>query len=67
MSVSLGEQFEKTIIAAAGVGGLNIDPGSMRIDLVNAPVTTVRFTIVVDVPGEVVRAAIADAVTQGEG
>lgn len=66
MSVNLGPDFEQAIISAAGLEGLNIDPGSMRIGLVNAPVTTVRFTLVVDMPGDVVREAIAEAV-QPEG
>ena len=65
MSTNLGEQFEQSIIAAAGLEGLNIDPGSMRIDLLNSPITTVRFTLVVDVPGDVVREAIASELGMG--
>lgn len=59
MAVEFGPQFEQAIIAAAGLEDLNLDPGSMRIDLVNDPVTTVRFTVVADVPVEAVRAALA--------
>lgn len=62
MAVEFGPEFETAIIAAAGLQELNIDPGSMRIDLLNDPVTTVRFTIVVDVAVAAVRAALADAI-----
>lgn len=66
MSVNLGAGFEQAIIAAAGLQGLNLDPGSIRIGPVNDPMTTVRFTLVVDVPGEVVREAIAQAIQPQE-
>lgn len=62
MTLNLGPSFEESIIAAAGLEGLNIDPGSMRIDLINHPDTTVRFTLVASVPGSVVEAAIGDAI-----
>ncbi|MEV4735566.1 MULTISPECIES: hypothetical protein [unclassified Microbacterium] len=61
-ALNLGSDFEQAIIAAAGLEGLNLDPGSMEIGLLNDPVTTVRFTLVVDVPHEAVRAAIAAAI-----
>lgn len=60
--LTLGSDFEQAIIQAVGLQDLNLDPGSMVIDLVNDPVTTVRFTLVVDVPVEAVKAAIADAI-----
>lgn len=66
MSVNLGAEFEQAIIAAAGLQDLNLDPGSIRIGPVNDPMTTVRFTLVVDVPGEVVREAIAQAIQPQE-
>lgn len=62
MLLNLGPNFEQTIITAAGLDGLNIDPGSMRIDLINHPSTTVRFTLVASVPGSVVEAAIGDTI-----
>ena len=62
MLLNLGPYFEQTIIDAAGLAGLNIDPGSMRIDLINQPDTTVRFTLVATVPGSVVEAAIRDTI-----
>lgn len=62
-ALSLGPEFEEAIIAAAGIGHLNLDPGSMRIDLINVPETTVRFTLVVTVPGEAVKAAVEAAVS----
>lgn len=62
MAVVLGAGFEQAVIAAAGLQGLNLDPGSMRIDQVDEPVVTVRFTLVVQVPAEQVRAAIVEAV-----
>ena len=62
MQLDLGPGFEQAMIVAAGVEGLNIDPASMRIGPVNHPDTTVRFTLVVTVPGEVVEAAIQDAI-----
>jgi hypothetical protein len=62
LAVEFGPEFEEAIIAAAGLQELNIDPGSMRIDLLNAPVTTVRFTLVVDVPVEAVTAALTEAI-----
>lgn len=62
MAIDLGTSVEQAIIAAAGIQNLNLDPGSMQITLVNDPITTVRFTIVVDVPTAQVRAAIASAV-----
>ncbi|KQQ65085.1 hypothetical protein [Microbacterium sp. Leaf320] len=61
-ALNLGDEFEQAIISAAGLEGLNLDPGSMEIGLLNDPTTTVRFTLVVDVPYEAVRAAIADAI-----
>lgn len=61
-SLNLGDSFEQAIVTAAGLDGLNLDPGSMQIGLLNEPVTTVRFTLVVDVPYEAVRTAIADAI-----
>ena len=61
-ALNLGAEFEQSIIAAAGLEGVNLDPGSMEIGLLNEPLTTVRFTIVVDVPGDAVRAAIAAAI-----
>lgn len=62
MAIDLGTGVEQAIIAAAGIQALNLDPGSMQIILVNDPVTTVRFTLVVEVPSDAVRAAIATAV-----
>jgi len=62
MLLNLGPNFETQMIAAAGLAALNIDPGSMRIDLINHPSTTVRFTVVASVPGDVVEAAIGDAI-----
>jgi len=62
MTLNLGAGFEQAIIAAAGLQDLNLDPGSMLIGPVNDPITTVRFTLVVEVPGDVVREAIADAI-----
>lgn len=59
MAINLGDEFEQAIIQAAGLEGLNLDPGSMEIGLLYDPVTTVRFTVVVDVPYDAVRAAIA--------
>lgn len=58
-SLNLGDNFEQAIIAAAGLESLNLDPGSMQIGLLNDPVTTVRFTLVVEVPYGAVRSAIA--------
>jgi len=60
--VNLGDDFERAIIEAAGLEDLNLDPGSMRVGLLNDPMTTVRFTLVVDVPFEAVRAAMAAAI-----
>jgi hypothetical protein len=62
MSVELGTSVEQAIIASAGIGQLNLDPGSMQIDLIGDPMTTVRFTLVVAVPSDAVRSAIAAAV-----
>lgn len=62
MSLDLGAGFEQAIIAAAALQHLNLDPGSLQIGPVNDPVTTVRFTLVVEVPGDVVREAIAQAI-----
>lgn len=61
-SLNLGDEFEQAIIATAGLEGMNLDPGSMQIGLLNDPVTTVRFTLVVDVPYEAVRSAIAASI-----
>lgn len=66
MSLNLGARFEQAIIAAAGLQGLNLDPGSLQIGPVNDPLTTVRFTLVVEVPGSVVREAIAEAIKPEE-
>ena len=55
----LGPEFEQAIIVAAGVQGLNLEPGSLRVDTVTEPETTVRFTLVLQVPGSVVRQAAA--------
>lgn len=63
MAIELGSSVEQAIITAAGIGNLNLDPGSMVIALVEDPLTTVRFTLVVDVPSDTVRAAIAAAVS----
>jgi len=64
VAVEFGPQFEEAIIAIAGLQGLNIDPGSMRIDLLHDPVTTVRFTVVADVPVAAVRAALNEAIQE---
>lgn len=63
MAIDLGTGVEQAIIAAAGIGSLNLDPGSMQIAVVEDPTTTVRFTLVVDVPSDTVRQAIAAAVS----
>ena len=60
----LGPEFEQAIIAAAEVQGLNLEPGSLRIDTITLPDTTVRFTLVLQVPGSVVKQA-ASAVLAG--
>lgn len=61
-ALNLGDEFERKIIEAADLQDLNLDPGSMKIGLLYDPITTVRFTLVVDVPYEAVRAAIAAAI-----
>jgi hypothetical protein len=66
MTLNLGAPFENEIIAAAGLQALNLDPGSMRIGPLNDPVTTARFTLVVDVPVDVVKGAIAAAIESEE-
>ena len=66
MTLNLGAKFEEAIVAAAGLQDLNLDPGSMLIGPVNDPITTVRFTLVVEVPGETVREAIAQAIQTQE-
>jgi len=63
MAIDLGTSVEQAIISAAGISNLNLDPGSMQIALVQDPTTTVRFTLVVDVPTDTVRAAITAAVS----
>ena len=60
----LGTAFEQAIIAAAGLEGLNLEPGSLRVDTITEPETTVRFTLVLQVPGSVVKQA-ASAVLAG--
>lgn len=57
----LGADFERAIAEAAGVGELNLEPGSLRVDTVTDPVTTVRFTLVLQVPSVVVRQAAVAA------
>lgn len=59
--LSLGPMFEQAIIAAAGVEGLNVEPGSLRIDTVTEPDTTVRVTLVLTVPGVAVKQAAVAA------
>lgn len=66
MTVNLGADFENAIIAAAGLQSLNLDPGSLRLGPVNDPMTTVRFTLVIEMPGDVVREAIAQAIQPQE-
>lgn len=61
--LSLGAGFEAAIIAAAGVEHLNIEPGSLRIDTVTEPETTVRVTLVLSVPGVSVKQAAAVVLT----
>jgi hypothetical protein len=58
----LGSEFEKAMIAAANMNAANVDPGSMRIDHLGDPTTTVRFTVVREVPLNAVKQAIRDAI-----
>ncbi|MFF2274217.1 hypothetical protein ACFVTX_18225 [Agromyces sp. NPDC058136] len=64
--LSFGPEFEQVIAEAAGLKELSVEPGSLEIELVNAPMTTVRFTVLVDLPVEAVRAAISDALSLKE-
>lgn len=63
MGIDLGTGVEQAVITAAGIQDLNIDPGSMQVSALGDPVTTVRFTLVVEVPSDAVRAAITAAIT----
>lgn len=38
------------MVAAAGLGELNVEPGSMQIDALNAADVTVRVTVIGSVP-----------------
>ena len=57
LSVQMGSVFEATVVEAAGLSQLNVEPGSLRIDELSAPNVTVRVTVVGSVPREVVAAA----------
>lgn len=57
MTVQMGSGFEAQIVDAAGFAGLNVEPGSLRIDELSAPLVTVRVVVVGSVPREVVAAA----------
>lgn len=57
VSVQLGAGFEAAVLEGAGLSGLNVEPGSLRIDELSAPNVTVRVTVVASVPREVVAAA----------
>lgn len=63
MAIDLGTSVEQAIITAAGISDLNLDPGSMQVVLGTDPTTTVRFTLVVSVATDQVKAAIAAAVS----
>lgn len=52
--LSLGAEFERAVLAAAGLGELSMEPGSLQIDTVHEPMTTVRFMVVASVPGAAV-------------
>lgn len=64
MSVVMGPTFESGVLEAAGLGDLNVVPGSLRIDELSAPNVTVRVTVVGSVPRSVV-AALGCAVFEG--
>lgn len=54
MSVVLGAAFEQAVVEAAGLSGLLVEPGSLRIDELSAPDVTVRVTVVGSVPKSVI-------------
>lgn len=54
MSVVLGQMFEQGVVEAAGLSGLVVEPGSLRIDELSAPLVTVRVTVVASVPKSVI-------------
>lgn len=59
--INLGPEFEAAVLAAAGLQGLNVEPGSVRIDTLASPVTTVRFTVTAAVGFEALQAAAGAA------
>jgi hypothetical protein len=64
MTVSLGRTFEQHITTAAGLDKLNVEPGSLRIDELNADQITIRVTVVGTVDGVTVRQLINESLTQ---
>lgn len=46
MTMNLGPRFESAMIAAANLENANIEPGTIRIDEMNAEMVTVRFTVI---------------------
>jgi hypothetical protein len=54
VSTVLGPAFEQGVLVAAGLDGLNVEPGSLRIDELGAENVTVRVTVIGTVPKSVV-------------
>jgi hypothetical protein len=72
LSTVLGSEFEQGVITAAGLGAVNVEPGSLRIKELGTPDVMVRFTLVATVPRTVIDGLAVGLFTpappvQGEG